>query len=92
MLGKQAINQNSFRDKNDYIDKGSDFGVNQHTTSKSNGSSPDSIGRWSAGCLVGRHSSTHYNKFMPVVQNMGRQTFDTTIIAGDEFANFCKNN
>ncbi|WP_375512742.1 hypothetical protein [uncultured Nostoc sp.] len=90
--GYRDGNKNGIRDKNDYIDAGSDFGINQHTTSEFDGSSPDSIGRWSAGCLVGRYSSTHYDKFMPVVQNMGRRTLDTTIIAGDEFADFCKNN
>ena len=78
-----------YRDKNedgsrkgDPVDVGDDFGLNQHTTS----SAPGSVGRWSAGCLVGKYPGTHYEMFMPMCRSMGLQTFDTTLIDGSVFA------
>jgi hypothetical protein len=78
-----------YRDKNDdgsrkgdAIDIGSDFGLNQHTTSNA----PDTVGRWSAGCLVGKYPDTHNDKFMPICRAMGLETFDTTLIDGSLFA------
>jgi hypothetical protein len=78
-----------YRDKNedgsrkgDAIDIGSDFGLNQHTTSNA----PDQVGRWSAGCLVGKYPDTHNDKFMPICRAMGLETFDTTLIDGSLFA------
>ncbi|ARV58030.1 hypothetical protein BZZ01_04725 [Nostocales cyanobacterium HT-58-2] len=85
-----------FRDNNedgirpgDRQDTGDDFCVNQHTT----GDSPDApppkkVGHWSAGCMVGRHASTHYNKFMPILRGSGNTVFDTAIIASNSFANW----
>ncbi|WP_157816403.1 hypothetical protein [Nostoc flagelliforme] len=68
---------------------GNDFGVNQHTTGDSaDAVAPDKVGRWSAGCLVGRYASTHYGKFMPLVKLMNLAKFDTAIIPGDKFAQF----
>ena len=65
------------------------FGINQHTTATNpNTTPPVNIGRWSAGCLVGKWSSTHYLRFMPVVSNTGHKYLDTTIIAGDDFHKF----
>jgi hypothetical protein len=70
----------------DIIDIGDYFGVNQHTTGNSaDDSPPDAVGRWSAGCLVGRYPKTHYLQFLPMCRAMGLSRFDTTIIAGDDF-------
>jgi hypothetical protein len=78
-----------FRDRNadgsrkgDAIDVGCDFGLNQHTTSNA----PDNVGRWSAGCLVGKFPSTHNEQFMPICRAMGLETFDSTLIDGSVFA------
>jgi hypothetical protein len=78
-----------FRDKNedgsrkgDAADVGSDFGLDQHTTSNA----PDNVGRWSAGCLVGQYPETHNDKFMPICRAMGLDTFDSTLIDGSDFA------
>jgi hypothetical protein len=70
--------------KGDPVFVGDNFGLNQHTTTNA----PDLVGRWSAGCLVGQFSATHYNIFMPIVKQMGVAKFDTTLIPGDEFAKF----
>jgi hypothetical protein len=91
--GQDALVQSSilkvFRDKNedgsrkgDAVDIGDDFGLNQHTTSNS----PDNVGRWSAGCLVGKYPETHNDKFMPICRAMGLDTFDSTLIDGSLFA------
>jgi hypothetical protein len=78
-----------FRDKNadgsrkgDAIEVGCDFGLNQHTTNNA----PDNVGRWSAGCLVGKYPSTHNEKFMPICRAMGLETFDSTLIDGSVFS------
>ena len=89
-----------YRDKNedgsrkgDALEVGDDFGLDQHTTARSDSSyAPDTVGRWSAGCLVGKYSTTHYDKFMPIVKSMGLKTFDTTLIDSSDFAQFCKTN
>ena len=85
LRGHRDLNKDGFR-TNDKIFEGDNFGVNQHTTSVSPGAAPDLVNRHSAGCLVGRYSTTHYNDFMRICKAMGRDKFDTTIIAGDEFA------
>jgi hypothetical protein len=72
------FNQDGLR-VGDAIDVGSDFGVNQHSTSNA----PDSIGPWSAGCLVGRYLSSH-QLFMSTCKGMGHETFDTTVLDGSE--------
>jgi hypothetical protein len=65
------------------------FGCNQHTTGNSSDSAPsDTVGRWSAGCLVGKWASTHYNTFLPICKAMGLKTFDTTLIDGSDFAKY----
>lgn len=84
-----------FRDNNedglrigDLQDRGI-FGINQHTTGI-NFNSPDRIGRWSAGCLVGQNTNSHYNRFMPLCRQMiitnKTPIFSTTIIDGSDFA------
>lgn len=83
--GHRDLNQDGIR-TGDKIVVGSDFGVNQHTTSREPGAAPELVGRYSAGCLVGRYSTTHYEKFMKICQGTGLRYFDTTIIAADEFA------
>ena len=83
--GYRDLNKDGLR-TGDKIYEGDDFGVNQHTTANEPGSSPDLVGKWSAGCLVGRYSSTHYEQFMKICQSMGREKFDATVIAGDEFS------
>lgn len=61
----------------DNLDEGL-FGINQHTTSNA----PDTVGLWSAGCLVGRYLDSHA-KFMRLCRNSGNNTFDTTVFAAD---------
>lgn len=69
--------------------EGDDFCVNQHTTGDAlDASAPVKIGRWSAGCLVGRYASTHYGKFLPLCRKMGLSKFDTVVIPSDRFAKF----
>lgn len=67
----------------DPVDVGDYFGINQHTTSNA----PSLVGRYSAGCLVGKFPATHA-KFMGICRSMGLATFDSTLISGDEFARF----
>ncbi len=67
----------------DELFKGASFGLNQHTTNYP----PDTVGRWSAGCLVGKYPATHA-KFMTLCRRMGLPTFDTTLIDGSLFAKF----
>lgn len=62
------------------------FGINQH---HANNAPRHDIGRWSAGCLVGRMVSSH-NEFMNIVMQDRRYKlnknyiFLTTIIPGDD--------
>jgi hypothetical protein len=86
----QCANLTVYRDDNedgirtgDKVFVGNEFGINQHTTSNA----PDTIGKWGAGCLVGKYPSTHA-KFMVICRSMGLQTFDTTLIAASDFAKF----
>lgn len=68
---------------------GDDFAINQHTTGNdADAGSPDTVGRWSAGCLVGKVASTHYNLFLPLCRAMGLRTFDTTVIDGSDFSKY----
>ena len=87
----QCANLKIFRDKNedgsrkgDALFVGNDYGLNHHTTSNA----PAQVGRWSAGCLVGRYPETHNNQFMPICRSMGLKTFDATLIDGSDFAIF----
>jgi hypothetical protein len=72
------FNQDGMR-VGDAIDMGSHFGINQHSTSNA----PENVGAWSAGCLVGRHYSTH-QQFMSICKGMGNRYFDTTILDASE--------
>lgn len=74
-------------------DKGSNFGVDQHTVGDGEDYSPgDAIGPWSAGCMVGASAYEHYNEFMPIVQADPREKASpkqyhhwTTVINGNDF-------
>lgn len=68
---------------NDKIFKGDDFGINQHTTNYG----PDRVGKWSAGCLLGKYPGTH-SLFMELNRSMELKTFDTALIDGSLFAKF----
>lgn len=88
-----------YRDKNedgsragDACFTGDDFGINLHTTgNEGSDNAPDTVGRWSAGCSVGRYSATHYGVFMPICRAMGLDTFDVTFVDGSDFHKFCQN-
>jgi hypothetical protein len=75
--------------KGDPTETGDYFAINQHTTGNKPGVYvPDTVGGWSAGCLVGQYSETHYNSFLPICRSMGLKTFDTTLLDGSAFAKF----
>ncbi len=76
-----------FRDKNkdgfrtgDIVTMESDMGLNFHSTGKTPGFSPTSIGRWSAGCVVTQNSTVFYNEIMPLLRYSGRTKFSITNI------------
>lgn len=69
------LNKDGFR-VGDKQFTGSDYGLNQHTT---NGDGSESIGRWSAGCLVGRWPATHA-KFMALCRASGKKRFSTIVL------------
>lgn len=54
------------------------IGMNQHTTSNA----PLMIGRWSAGCLVGRYPSSHA-KFMRLMRDSKAKRFTATVLDGE---------
>jgi hypothetical protein len=84
--GKLTVYRDNNEDGSRTGDKkfvGSAFGLNQHTTSNS----PNTVGRWSAGCLVGQYPETHL-KFMKICRSMGLATFDSTLIDGSDFVKF----
>lgn len=70
----------------DKLHTGSDFGINQH---HANDAPRHDIGRWSAGCLVGRTKAGH-KEFMSIIMKDRRYQlnsnyiFETTIIPGDD--------
>jgi hypothetical protein len=76
--------ENGYR-TGDTVDTGDSFYINQHTTSNA----PNAVGRWSAGCLVGRYPGTH-RLFMAICRAMGLTKFDTTVIDGSDFVGFCR--
>jgi len=87
-----------YRDANeDYIRPGDKldegiFGINQHTTGNDSSSpAPALVGKWSAGCLVGRWASTHYRVFMPALRATNESQFDTAVIPGDKLQKFMAN-
>lgn len=76
----------------DKEDKGI-FGINQHTCGNHASVMPppkNDIGKHSAGCWVGWHPATHYNKFMPAIKAAGYKRWDSTLLAGDRFYDFLK--
>lgn len=81
------IDQNGKRSKNDPIDVGSWFGINQHSTNPNY--TPSLVGKYSAGCLVGQVYSEHL-KFLATVRKDFRYQmnkgyyFVTTVLAGDD--------
>jgi len=82
-------NKNGFRDSNDPIDIGDSFGINHHSTQPNFASA--TIGKYSAGCLVGMRYEWHL-KFLEVVkrdvryQRNNNYLFMTAVIPGDDLA------
>lgn len=74
------FNQDGSR-QGDKVTVESDMGLNQHTTR----GNPSEVGPWSAGCLVGRYSSTH-ETFMKMCRASGLSNFSTIVIDGSDFA------
>lgn len=74
------LNKDGFR-VGDKVFTGSDYGLNQHTT---DGGSSSSIGRWSAGCLVGRYPGSH-KIFMQLCRASGKKLFSAIIIDASDF-------
>ncbi|MBD2579787.1 peptidoglycan-binding domain-containing protein [Oscillatoria sp. FACHB-1406] len=78
------FNKDGFR-TGDKLDTGL-FGINQH---HANGAVRHDIGRWAAGCFVGRTAEGHED-FMDIIMKDRRYklnanyTYETTIIAGDD--------
>jgi hypothetical protein len=79
-----------YRDKNkdgfrtgDQTFLGDSYGLNQHTTKFA----PGTIGRWSAGCLVGRYESSH-DIFMAMCRASGLKRFSAIVIDGSDFVKF----
>ena len=81
------LDQNGKRSKNDPIDVGDWFGINQHSTAPN--FTPQLVGKYSAGCLVGQVYSEHL-KFLNTVRKDFRYQlnkgcmFITTVLAGDD--------
>lgn len=79
-------NKNYVRDGADVIDIGSVFGVNQHSTSP--GQLPAVVGKYSAGCLVGRNYDSHQAFLKILAKDVRYQLnngymFVSCVIAGD---------
>lgn len=81
------LDRNGKRSKNDPIDIGDWFGINQHSTNPN--VTPQLVGKYSAGCLVGQVYSDHL-KFLNTArkdfryqQNKG-YVFISTVLAGDD--------
>lgn len=81
------IDKSGTRNKIDPIDVGDWFGINQHSTDPK--ITPALVGKYSAGCLVGRRYTWH-TKFLKIVRKDYRYLmnksylFITTVIAGDD--------
>lgn len=87
------LNQDGKRSANDPIDIGKTFGINQHSTSPNK--TPDLVGPYSAGCLVGRRYSWHQAFLRTVKKDVRYQMnkgylFMSTVIAGDAFVAWVK--
>jgi hypothetical protein len=88
ITGHRDANKDGVR-TGDLVVRGPSFAVNQHTCGDNEDAPPpDKVGRWSAGCLVGRWPKTHYTKFLPLVRSLNLKAYDTAIIPGDKFAQF----
>lgn len=77
ITGHRDLNRDGAR-TNDKLDTGSGFGVNQHTTSNA----PGNVGKWSAGCLVGRYPTAH-QRFLQLLRSSGVTKFDTVVFDGN---------
>lgn len=81
------VNKNFMRDKNDVIDIGTGFGINQHSTERKK--EPRLIDRYSAGCLVGRRYEWHLSFLQIVTQDYRfdanpQYMFMSAILPGDK--------
>lgn len=80
-------NKDGKRSPSDPVDIGDTFGINQHSTRED--LVPTFVGRWSAGCLVGRRYPAHLNFLDTVRKDVRyemnkRYLFVTAVIAGDD--------
>jgi len=81
------LNKDGRRSKNDPIDIGKTFGINQHSTSPDG--TPEFVNSFSAGCLVGRRYQWHLS-FLDIVKQDPRYLnnkgylFISTVIPGDD--------
>ncbi|MBP6825623.1 MAG: hypothetical protein KA165_03590 [Saprospiraceae bacterium] len=81
------LDKNGKRSKSDPVDVGDWFGINQHSTSPN--VTPQLIGKYSAGCLVGQEYAAHL-KFLSTVRKDFRYKlnkgylFISAVIAGDD--------
>ncbi|MBK7936686.1 MAG: peptidoglycan-binding protein [Lewinellaceae bacterium] len=81
------LDKSGTRNKVDPIDIGDWFGINQHTTDPQK--TPELVGKYSAGCLVGRRY-TYHTKFLKTVRKDYRYQankgylFISAVIAGDD--------
>lgn len=83
------LNKDTKRSASDPIDIGDLFFVNQHTTSES--LTPELVGKFSAGCLVGRRYRSHMTFLATIKKDVRYQRnnaymFVTAIIPGDDLA------
>ncbi|MCW5925089.1 MAG: hypothetical protein KIS77_22425 [Saprospiraceae bacterium] len=81
------IDKSGTRNKVDPIDVGDWFGINQHSTSPN--FTPQLVGKYSAGCLVGQVYSEHLQFLNTVRKDFRYQMnkgyyFITTVLAGDD--------
>ncbi len=86
-------NKDGKRSADDPIDVGKNFGVNQHSISRT--TVPDFVGPWSAGCLVGRRYNYHLIFLKTVkkdVRYLGNKgyLFVSAVLAGDDFVRWAK--
>lgn len=65
---------------------GAECGINHHGCNGKDGSA-NSVGRWSAGCQVGRFWKSHLN-FMQMMRDSGMKRFDATLIDSKVFKEF----
>lgn len=83
------LNKDAKRSASDPMDVGDLFFINQHTTSET--LTPELVGKFSAGCLVGRRYRSHMTFLATVKKDVRYQRnnaymFVTAIIPGDDLA------